>query len=89
MKMVLKSGQECFLVGSSFPGKGGTYQKVQVRKMTTSKGPGPSGYNSKMPGEEKARERIRQALKPYPSLLHELTVRQGSIKQVKEKPLAG
>ena len=77
------------MVGTAFPGKGGQYQKVQVRKTTGGKGPGPSGYNAKMPGEEKARERVRQTLKPFPSFLHELTVKASNIEKVKEKSFAG
>ena len=88
MKTVLKNGQECFMVGSPFAGRteGVMYQRVQVRKTTAPKTFPPVRMMGYSPNE---RALANLEVRPYPSLLHELIVRQDSIKQVKEKAFVG
>lgn len=89
MKTVLrKSNQQCWPVGQPFAA-GKTvvmYQRVQVRKTSTQRAFPPVRTMGYGPHE---REKANREARPYPSLLHELTVRQDSIKEIKEKALAG
>lgn len=86
MKTILKSGQECFLVGTAFPGKGGQYQKVQVRKNAVRPAFPPTRMMGYSPNE---RAEAYRTIKPYPSTMHELIVKSENIKQVKEKAFVG